>query len=330
MFLKISFEGRTIKHNFSDDASLQELQEFVDKSFTIRGYQCKLLNANSRPPTPLPSAPLAATLKSMGIENSSSLIVRKDTAKDEVIAILLQMGFPIETCTQAITISPDDAEIDVLVDACSQIDTTQPEFNQGGGKIERKVIDADNSCLFNAIGFLVDRIDPMFYRRIIAERISSDPIFYSVDFLGKAPNEYINWILDPLTWGGEIEMSILSKKLGLQIAAIDIQTCNFFIYGQELDHDQRIYLLYDGIHYDALTMSIAHNSSGCRKFSSSSIDVEEKVKKFATDLKSQRKFVNLSGCSLQCNVCGTGLKGSAEAQEHAISTGHQNFGQVGS
>jgi ubiquitin thioesterase OTU1 len=331
MFLKILYEGRVIKQNFSDDTSLLELHQFVAKSFSLHGYQYKLLKGNTRPPTQLPTnVPLSTTLKEIGILNSSSLIVSKNTSKDEVIAMLLLMGFSIETCIQAVAVAPD-ADIEVLVDVCSEIDS-----NQGGGdcgKIEREVIDADNSCLFNAIGFLVGRVDPMYYRKIIAETISSDPIMYSVDFLGKDPNEYISWILNLEKWGGEIEMSILSQRIGVQIAAIDIQTCNFFIYGQDSANgdSKRIYLLYDGIHYDAITLrGGVSNADVTLQFQSSSTDVEEKVRKFAEGLKSQRKFVNLAGCSLQCNVCGAGLKGSAEAQEHAKATGHQNFGQVGS
>lgn len=44
-------------------------------------------------------------------------------------------------------------------------------------------------------------------------------------------------------------------------------------------------------------------------------------------LKEAGQFVDVSGFSLKCMVCGQGLKGAHGAQEHAAATGHTNFAE---
>ncbi|PNX54947.1 ubiquitin thioesterase OTU1-like protein, partial [Trifolium pratense] len=78
---------------------------------------------------------------------------------------------------------------------------------------------------------------------------------YSEAFLGKPNPEYCNWILDPEKWGGAIEHSILADYYGREIAAYDIQTTRCNLYGQEGNYSERVMLIYDGLHYDALAMS---------------------------------------------------------------------------
>lgn len=51
---------------------------------------------------------------------------------------------------------------------------------------------------------------------------------------------------DPSKWGGAIELSILSRHLGQEIAAFDIQTQRVDIYGQDAGHSERVMLIYDG------------------------------------------------------------------------------------
>ena len=58
------------------------------------------------------------------------------------------------------------------------------------------------------------------YRQMIATEIQGDPIKYRTDVLeGKTNEEYVTWIMNVDKWGGEIEMSILAKHLGVEVAA---------------------------------------------------------------------------------------------------------------
>ena len=79
------------------------------------------------------------------------------------------------------------------------------------GAIVRRVIPADNSCLFNAVGYVMDhdKNKAPELRQVIAATVASDPTQYSEAFLGKPNEEYCAWILNPEKWGGELCTSIL-------------------------------------------------------------------------------------------------------------------------
>ncbi|KAK7818929.1 ubiquitin thioesterase otu1 [Quercus suber] len=125
------------------------------------------------------------------------------------------------------------------------------------GIVVRRVIPSDNSCLFNAVGFVMDhdKHKASELRQVIAATVASDPTKYSEAFLGKSNEEYCTWILDSEKWGGAIELSILADYYGREIAAYDIQTTRCDLYGQEKKYSERVMLIYDGLHYDALAMS---------------------------------------------------------------------------
>lgn len=89
-------------------------------------------------------------------------------------------------------------------------------------------------------------------REIIANAVASDPVEYSEAFLGRANTEYCKWILKPESWGGAIELSILSKFYGLEIAVIDSINAIINRFGEDLHYAQRVFLIFDGIHYDPL------------------------------------------------------------------------------
>ena len=53
------------------------------------------------------------------------------------------------------------------------------------------------------------------------------------------------------------------------------------------------------------------------------------VAAFADQQRQARNFTDTATFSLQCLVCGAGLRGNADAEQHAAATGHQNFAQTG-
>lgn len=89
-------------------------------------------------------------------------------------------------------------------------------------------------------------------REIIANAVASDPVEYSEAFLGRPNPEYCKWILKPESWGGAIELSILSKFYGLEIAVIDSINAIINRFGEDQHYAQRVFLIFDGIHYDPL------------------------------------------------------------------------------
>lgn len=48
----------------------------------------------------------------------------------------------------------------------------------------------------------------------------------------------------------------------------------------------------------------------------------------AQEAKSSRQFTDLNKFTLKCLVCNVMLKGQVEAQSHAKTSGHMNFGEV--
>ncbi|KAF0740821.1 hypothetical protein AaE_008721 [Aphanomyces astaci] len=119
----------------------------------------------------------------------------------------------------------------------------------------RKVIAADNSCLFNAIGYCLgkgDKQNGQALRSIVKDKILSDPSVYNPTFLGRAVDEYCAWIMDDKSWGGEIELSILSAHFGVEMLVFDVVSMSRLCYGEDQGFTQRLFLLYDGIHYDAI------------------------------------------------------------------------------
>ena len=122
----------------------------------------------------------------------------------------------------------------------------RPEPNAGsqvpdkeGMIMIRRVIDADNSCLFNSVAHALRHHHPEFLRqpqkmrKIIAETVSQDPETYCAAVLERSNAEYQNWIQRSESWGGQVECSILSSYFAVEIFTVDIQTLQNYRYGQD-------------------------------------------------------------------------------------------------
>ena len=74
--------------------------------------------------------------------------------------------------------------------------------------IVRRVVDADNSCLFHALSYAMTKDrnrNTTCYREAVSEAIARDPERYNEALLGRPSEEYSNWIKQSTSWGGEIE-----------------------------------------------------------------------------------------------------------------------------
>lgn len=202
------------------------------------------------------------------------------------------------------------------------------------GIIVRRVIPSDNSCLFNAVGYVMehDKNKAPELRQVIAATVASDPVKYSEAFLGKSNQEYCSWIQDPEKWGGAIELSILADYYGREIAAYDIQTTRCDLYGQEKKYSERVMLIYDGLHYDALAISPFEGAP--EEFDQTIFPVqkgraigpaEDLALKLVKEQQRKRTYTDTANFTLRCGVCQIGVIGQKEAVEHAQATGHVNF-----
>ena len=296
MLLKVSGGGHSAKMTLEDDNAT--LQMLVDKIYKELGLDKEYGLRVGFPPRGLSGAS-STKLSDLGIKSGES------------IALQLGGAYPIRVQEEKVA--------------------TSVFGGMTTNGIDRHIIAADNSCLFNAIGY--SKEGPGFdatnvYRKLIADTIDEDAETYTEAFLGKPPSEYKQWIQNVEKWGGEIEMSILSKALSVDIWAVDIMTTIIYKYsGNPVDVDAPccILVIFDGLHYDALVRNAPNGEVQRLFYPTLEVGVESEVKAIAQELKEMRQYTNLAGFDLRCMVCNTGLIGQQGAQEHAKETGHTNF-----
>lgn len=125
------------------------------------------------------------------------------------------------------------------------------------GILMKHVVAADNSCLFSSIYYVLngkddtDGVSP-WMRQLIAETIAKNQDEYNEAILGKPNAEYCKWIQDDKSWGGAIELAILSTHYGIEIAVVDTINAIINRFGEDQDYPHRVFLMFDGIHYDPL------------------------------------------------------------------------------
>lgn len=199
--------------------------------------------------------------------------------------------------------------------------------------VKRNEVPADNSCLFYSVFYVTKgylNYDEAKELRVeIARAVLSRPDKYSMAVLGKSPSDYGVWIQSDTSWGGAIELSILSEIFSTEIAAIDTKTKRIDIYGQDAGYSSRVFLVYDGIHYDPLYLDSKINGVPPQTVFSTTDDIMlTKVCDFGESANKARQYTDTANFTLRCLTCQIQLKGQSGAQAHAKETGHGNFGEI--
>lgn len=203
--------------------------------------------------------------------------------------------------------------------------TTEPEL------VVREIPD-DNSCLFNAIGYVLcdkSRSEGMSLRQLVSRLVQDDPS-YTEAVLGMPPSVYASWILEPNHWGGGIEMALFSKFFAVEIASIDVASGRLDIFGEGEGYTNRVYILYSGIHYDALALRTGDSeTTDITVFGVGDDGVLIKALQLAEMAKTEHRYTDVTKFALKCDVCGTAIVGEREAQSHAMQTLHDRFSEFG-
>ncbi|UJR13898.1 hypothetical protein I4U23_000904 [Adineta vaga] len=124
------------------------------------------------------------------------------------------------------------------------------------GQLIRFSVPADNSCLFSSIYFVLhsgklDLASNKYLRNLVATKIESDHITYSEAMLGRTNSEYSKWIRRDDSWGGGIELAILTQEYEIEICVINTECGGRIDYfGEDQHFPYRVFLLYDNLHYD--------------------------------------------------------------------------------
>ncbi|EKV16747.1 OTU-like cysteine protease, putative [Penicillium digitatum] len=205
------------------------------------------------------------------------------------------------------------------------------------GTFVLRVMPDDNSCLFRAVGAAVmgDMDTMVELRSIIAGVIQSNPLEYTAAILGKKPDEYCTWIQNEDSWGGAIELKILSEYFNIEICSIDVQTLHIFQFNEGAP--TRCIVVYSGIHYDVLALSpsrppytranpLPHDDT--KIFEAVDPVVLHKAKELCRVLQGKHYYTDTSGFTVRCNTCGGTFTGERGATKHAAETGHYEFGEA--
>uniref|UniRef100_U5EMM2 Ubiquitin thioesterase OTU n=1 Tax=Corethrella appendiculata TaxID=1370023 RepID=U5EMM2_9DIPT len=297
----------------------QHILKDLDKTTTVEIFKNKIteltqISENGLhilfgfPPKPLDLSKNDDTISNLGINNGDTLIVDEKPLSEEEKLNLEKIKQFERDAKLAAELAAEDM-----------------------GILLKKVVPADNSCLFTSIGFVltgkVDSDNSQYMRQVIADYVNQDKVEYNEGVLGRPNDEYCAWILQPESWGGAIEVSILSQYHGIEIDVVDITNAIINRFGEDKNYGMRVFLLFDGIHYDPLYLE---STSGPPKtiFPIEDNNVFIQAKQLAEEAKSSRQFTDVNKFKLKCNDCDCLIKGQNEAQQHAKQTGHFNFGEV--
>ena len=211
--------------------------------------------------------------------------------------------------------------------------SSPPENVSTGEEEPRMVIRSiadDNSCLFNAVAYVLafqPPLTPSHLRTIVADCILSNPAHFNKTILEQSPEDYVQWILLDNSWGGAIELGILADWFGLQIASVDVQTGRVDLFGSEAARE-RVYVMYSGIHYDALALSAGPSfppDCDITRFDPNDSLAEIEAKHLAGEARKRHMYTDLARFTLKCSVCKEALVGERDARRHAKDTGHTDF-----
>lgn len=211
-----------------------------------------------------------------------------------------------------------------------------------------RIMPDDNSCLFRAIAAAVHQESSSDYvsllRYQVANYVTSNPSLYSTPVLdGRTPEAYAAWIQQESSWGGDVELDVLSRVLGLEIWCCQVDP--FFVrrYNETSTSEgasgsgEFIALVYSGIHYDTVAVSpsledILPPEFDMSKFSGTDDRpwVLDATKALCEKLKERGYMTNTSSFGIMCKVEGCGWVGQGEkaAVEHAKSRGHTDLEEI--
>lgn len=289
--------------------------KYEDKSFTIK----------------IPKVESLLNLKHYIVKELSALkIFTYDTN------ISIRYGFPPKLISDSSNDTKTLPELSIGNNECLRVELIDPKciraseneiIDYSKHRIKKKSIPADNSCLFNAVNYAMNQsiTEPEVIRSIISMVILDNPSEYNRAVLEKDPEEYCEWIMKGDSWGGGIEIAILSKYFMLNIGVVDIKNLTIEFFGN--NYSNTIYLLYDNVHYDVFYYE-TEDKKITGVFKSDDTKAKDEILEIAAELKRHKQYVDTQNYSIKCMECNFLMKGNDDVIEHSKKTGHTNFNQI--
>lgn len=330
MRLRIRGPSGQFTVTLSEDATFGDLRnEIVDKTGLV-AYDVKY----GYPPKPL-SLDRTETyqkLTELGVQldREQLIIAAKDSFETEPPAEKQDASTTTTSSTSTVRPPSPKSSLSRKQNPVAK-DTPKVPSLEHDGIFVLRVMPDDNSCLFRAISTaLLPGADTMVeLRSTVAETIQSNPDVYSSAILEQPRDDYCRWIKDDTSWGGAIEMSILSKHFDIEICSIDLGNLRIDRFNE--GQSRRCFLVYSGIHYDTIALSPGDNASpefDTTVFDASDSVVLEKALVLCRILQERNYYTDVAAFRLHCNTCSAILTGEKGAKEHTSRTGHTNFSQV--
>jgi ubiquitin thioesterase OTU1 len=213
-------------------------------------------------------------------------------------------------------------------------DTPEVFVPDRSGTMVLRVMPDDNSCMFRALGsaVLTDTLDSMTeLRSMVAQAIQRDRVLYNEAVLQRSPDEYCEWISYSDSWGGGIELSILSQEFDIEIASINVQDLRVDRFNE--GRPRRCILVYSGIHYDTIAFVPSGSptyspENDIKLFDSNDDVILQAARELCGQLKKQKYYTDTQKFDIKCNKCGWTGAGERGALQHAQETGHVDFGEA--
>ncbi|KAK4244732.1 ubiquitin thioesterase OTU1 [Corynascus novoguineensis] len=295
-----------------DDATLKELVELVKEKTGLSNFSLKY-------GYPLKGLDISPSLQDASIKD---LKLRGETI---VVA-------PVDTTPPAPALQPGSAEAKPKPFTTKGIepDETSLEWPERGGHIVLRVMPDDNSCMFTAFGGTIGLENPSkTLRDQVAEYILNHPNEYNKAILGEEPQRYVTRMRQMDTWGGAIELSILSDIYNVEISSIDVKSLRVDRFGE--NKPNRVIILYSGIHYDriAFCMDLSYPVEvDVTRWSTDDEEVLVKARQLAQRLQGLHYYTDTSDFVIKCELCNWIGQGTREAAKHERETGHSQFGEM--
>jgi ubiquitin thioesterase OTU1 len=320
--------------SIASDASWGDLLHEISEKSGVSDFDLKY----GYPPKPLDTESISPDMKLSDLPqklNGEQLIVMPRAIQETLAYPLSGSSKPSKTIER----TPDQPLN--LTRKKQNLDSDPPEVPIPllDGVMVLRVMPDDNSCLFRALSSAVlgSALDGMTeLRSVVAQTIQSQPELYTEGMLEKKPADYCRWIQREDSWGGGIELSILSQHFDIEICSINVQDCRVDKFNE--GKPTRCMLVYSGIHYDVC--AVAPYSGADPEFDRKVFDVvrvegDDEMDggaltgalELCRGLQKRHYFTDTHGFKLKCNQCGEGGNGQQWAVQHAKSTGHGDFGE---
>ena len=247
--------------SLSDDAAVSDFLSKISETTELPLFDLKW----GYPPQPLDPS----------LYGMSTQLVDTDLKLNgaQIIVIAVETGDPSERAQKEESDRSQSAPLSLKKKQNLDLkDTPEIPVPSRRGSMVLRVMPDDNSCMFRALGTAVlsSSLDAMTeLRSLVAQSIQADPERYNEAIIQRKPDEYCQWIQYSDSWGGGIELSILSQEFDVEICSINVQDLRVDRFNE--GRPRRCFLVYSGIHYD----TVAFVPDG-----SSVLDTESDVKLF--------------------------------------------------